>query len=114
MAIAAVLSPLLLMFGLKYGIVDWGRSYLMEDPRYSEIKLLASKSFEKDWFEQMRNRQDVDFVILKRKKDSVCRIRRRLPYETCLRSHQRGERLFKKEPSFDGTIFSDEAGGKEA
>ena len=63
MAIAAVLSPLLLMFGLKYGIVDWGRSYLMEDPRYSEIKLLASKSFEKDWFEQMRNRQDVDFVI---------------------------------------------------
>jgi putative ABC transport system permease protein len=63
MAIASVLAPLLLMFGLKYGIIKWGTDYLKNDPRYREIRPLASKTFEKEWFEEMRHRPDTGFVI---------------------------------------------------
>lgn len=63
MAIAAVLAPLLLLFGLKYGIINWGREYLTQDPIYREIRPMASKSFNKKWFEQMAARDDVAFVM---------------------------------------------------
>ncbi len=63
MAISAVLSPLLLLFGLKFGIIDWGRNYLAQDPRYREIRPLASKSFDKTWFASMHKRPDVAFII---------------------------------------------------
>ncbi len=63
LAITAVLSPLLLLFGLKYGIIDWGRSYLKEDPRYREIRPLVSRSFEKDWFEAIREQLDIEFIV---------------------------------------------------
>ncbi len=63
MAISAVLSPLLLLFGLKFGIIDWGRNYLAQDPRYREIRPLTSKSFDKAWFARMKNRPDVAFII---------------------------------------------------
>jgi len=63
MAIAAVLAPLLLLFGLKYGIITWGREYLTQDPLYREIRPMTSKSFNKEWFEQMEQRDDVAFVM---------------------------------------------------
>lgn len=63
LAITAVLSPLLLLFGLKYGIIDWGRSYLKEDPRYREIRPLVSRSFEKDWFEAIGEQLDIEFIV---------------------------------------------------
>ena len=63
MAIAAVLAPLLLLFGLKYGIITWGREYLTQDPLYREIRPMTSKSFNKEWFEQMEKRDDVAFVM---------------------------------------------------
>lgn len=63
MAISAVLSPLLLLFGLKYGIIEWGRDYLTQDPRYREVRPLTSKSFTKQWFEKMEEKEIVDFII---------------------------------------------------
>jgi len=63
MAISAVLSPLLLLFGLKYGIIEWGRDYLTQDPRYREVRPLTSKSFNKEWFEQMGRQGDVAFIV---------------------------------------------------
>jgi len=63
MAISAVLSPLLLLFGLKYGIIDWGTSHLVNDPRYREIRPNISKSFEKNWFSHLKRRGDVAFVV---------------------------------------------------
>ncbi|MEE4357371.1 MAG: hypothetical protein V2I97_12970, partial [Desulfococcaceae bacterium] len=63
LAITAVLSPLLLMFGLKFGIIDVALNFMMTDPRYREIRPLASRSFDKEWFEQMRQRPDVNFII---------------------------------------------------
>ncbi|NPA08715.1 MAG: hypothetical protein GXO46_06995, partial [Chlorobi bacterium] len=63
MAISAVLSPLLLLFGLKYGIIDWGTKHLVNDPRYREIRPNISKSFDKNWFDTLKNRDDVAFVV---------------------------------------------------
>jgi len=63
MAITAVLSPLLLMFGLKFGIIDTALGFMMTDPRYREIRPLASRTFEPEWFDRMKQRPDVDFII---------------------------------------------------
>lgn len=63
MAIAAVLSPLLLLFGLKYGTIETLRYRLVQDPRNRVIKPLTSRSFSKEWFEQLRGRPEVGFLI---------------------------------------------------
>lgn len=63
MAISAVLAPLLLLFGLKYGIIEWGREYLTQDPRYREIRPLASKTFTGEWFETIRKRAGVAYAV---------------------------------------------------
>jgi putative ABC transport system permease protein len=63
LAIAAVLSPLMLLFGLKYGIITQLSHILMEDPVYREIKPLATRSYDRQWFEQTAKRPDVAFVI---------------------------------------------------
>lgn len=63
MAIAAVLSPLLLLFGLKYGTIETLRYRLVQDPRNREIRPMVSKSFTRDWFDQLRKRPDVAFVV---------------------------------------------------
>lgn len=63
LAIAAVLSPLLLLFGLKYGIIDWGTEHLKENPHYREVRPMVSKSFTNKWFEELGAREDVAFVM---------------------------------------------------
>lgn len=63
MAIAAVLSPLLLLFGLKYGTIETLRFRLVQDPRNREIRPLISRSFSHEWFAQISQRPDVGFVI---------------------------------------------------
>jgi putative ABC transport system permease protein len=62
MAVAAVLSPLLLLFGLKYGTIETLRFRLVQDPRNREIRPLVSKSFAKAWIDDMRRRADVAFI----------------------------------------------------
>src|SRR6266446_5205669 len=62
MAVAAVLSPLLLLFGLKYGTIETLRFRLVQDPRNREIRPLVSKSFAKAWIEDIRRRADVAFI----------------------------------------------------
>jgi len=63
MAIAAVLSPLLLLFGLKFGTIETLRHRLIMDPRNREIRPMVSKSFTRQWFDQMRQRHDVAFIV---------------------------------------------------
>jgi putative ABC transport system permease protein len=62
MAVAAVLSPLLLLFGLKYGTIETLRFRLIQDPRNREIRPLVSKSFAKTWIEDLGRRADVAFI----------------------------------------------------
>lgn len=63
LAVAAVLSPLLLLFGLKYGTIETLRQRLVHDPKNREIRPLASSTFNRDWFDEMRSRPDVGFVV---------------------------------------------------
>lgn len=62
-SIVAVVAPLLLLFGLKFGIVSQLRAELLSDPRNLEIRMLASAKLEPAWFEKMRISEGVGFVI---------------------------------------------------
>ncbi|MFO1522309.1 MAG: ABC transporter permease [Kiritimatiellia bacterium] len=63
LAIAAVLSPLLLLFGLKYGTIETLRRRLIEDPRNREIRPMVSTTFAREWFDTWRGRSDVAFLV---------------------------------------------------
>ena len=63
LALAAVLIPLLVLFGLKYGIITNLIDPLIQNPRYRELAPVASGSFAPEWFEDMQARPEVAFVV---------------------------------------------------
>jgi putative ABC transport system permease protein len=63
LALAAVLIPLLVLFGLKYGIITNLLDPLIENPRYREVAPIGSGNYEPAWFDEMRGRDDVAFVV---------------------------------------------------
>lgn len=65
LALAGVLTPLLVLFGLKYGVVSNLLDPLIENPRYREIAPLTSGNYDAAWIEAMRARSDVAFVVPK-------------------------------------------------
>ncbi|WP_437887964.1 ABC transporter permease [Phytobacter sp. V91] len=62
-SLVAVIAPLLLLFGLRFGIVSQLQNDLASDPRNLEIRMLSSGSYDDGWIEQLRQRPDVGFVI---------------------------------------------------
>ncbi len=62
-SIATVLGPVLVLFGLKYGIVGGMINSLIEEPRNREITPISSGRFNQAWFEALAKRKDVEFVI---------------------------------------------------
>lgn len=62
-SLVAVIAPLLLLFGLRFGIVSQLQDDLAKDPRNLEIRMLSSGSYDQHWIEQLRQRPDVGFVI---------------------------------------------------
>ncbi|UCE54787.1 MAG: FtsX-like permease family protein [Desulfobacterales bacterium] len=63
MGLAAVLAPLLVLFGVKSGIINTMSDRLIQDPRNREISPVGSGRYGTDWFSAMRDRPDVAFVI---------------------------------------------------
>ena len=65
LSVSAIIAPLLLLFGLKNGIIDTMRDRLLEDPSSREIfpKDRQNKPFPDDWFTRTMERPEVDFVI---------------------------------------------------
>ena len=63
LALSAVLIPLLVLFGLKYGIITNLLDPLIENPQYREIAPIGSGNYDPAWFEELRNRDDVAFVV---------------------------------------------------
>ncbi len=63
LALSAVLLPLLVLFGLKFGIIGNLLEPLKEDPRYRQILPAGSGSYGPDWFEAMAARADVAFIV---------------------------------------------------
>ena len=62
-ALAAVLAPLLVLFGLKSGIVTTMTERLRADPRNREITLRGHRHLDAAWFATLRAREDVGFVL---------------------------------------------------
>jgi putative ABC transport system permease protein len=61
--LAAVLAPLLVLFGLKFGLIDTLEKRLVEDPRSRELILVGTGQFTRAWIEDLRRRPDVLFAI---------------------------------------------------
>jgi putative ABC transport system permease protein len=78
LALAAVLIPLLVLFGLKYGIITNLLDPLIENPRYREIAPTTAGRYDGAWFDAMRARPDVTFVV-PRTRSIAATIRLRAP-----------------------------------
>jgi putative ABC transport system permease protein len=63
LGLAAVLAPLLLLFGVKSGIINTMADRLIEDPRNREVTPVGSGRYGGDWFSVASKRPDVAFVI---------------------------------------------------
>jgi putative ABC transport system permease protein len=63
LALAAVLGPMMVLFGLKFGIVGAMVDQLVEDPINREIRPVGSGYYDNDWLESVRGRPDVAFLV---------------------------------------------------
>lgn len=63
LALAAVLAPLLVLFGLKSGIVTTMRDRLLADPRNLEIVMVGSYRLEPAWFASLRDQPGIGFLM---------------------------------------------------
>ncbi|HEX2890173.1 ABC transporter permease [Vineibacter terrae] len=63
LALAAVLAPLLVLFGLRFGVVQTLTERLAGDPRNLEIVPVGAGRFDKAWFDSARAWPEVAFVI---------------------------------------------------
>ncbi len=65
LALSSVLAPMLILFGLKFGIVQSMIVELVENPINREIRPIGSGRYNDAWIDAYRNRQDVEFIIPK-------------------------------------------------
>ncbi len=63
LALAAVLAPMMILFALKFGIVGSMMEQLIEDPRNREIRPVGSGHYDPAWFDAVRARPEVAFVV---------------------------------------------------
>jgi putative ABC transport system permease protein len=63
LALMAVLAPLLILFGLKFGLVDTMTQRLIQAPANREIQPLGSRTYDQAWFERIGARPDVAFLV---------------------------------------------------
>jgi putative ABC transport system permease protein len=63
LALAAVLGPMLVLFGLKFGIVGNMLDELIQNPENREIRPIGSGRFDRPWFDTMQKRGDVAFIV---------------------------------------------------
>lgn len=63
LALAAVLGPMMVLFGLKFGVVGAMVDSLVEDPRNREIRPVGSGRYDADWITAVRARPEVGFLV---------------------------------------------------
>lgn len=61
-SIVAIVAPLLLLFGLKFGIVSQMRAELLADPRNLEVRMLGSAKLDDAWFARFKQTPGLGFV----------------------------------------------------
>jgi len=60
---AAIIAPLLILFGIKFGIIETMSNRLINDPKNLEIRPVSSRSYTLAWFESVKKNDKIDFVI---------------------------------------------------
>ena len=63
LALATVLAPLLILFGVRNGVIGNLQERLLQDPRNLEIVPVGSGKYGKAFFEELRKRPDVGYVV---------------------------------------------------
>ena len=63
LALAAVLGPMMVLFGLKFGIVGGMLDDLIEEPSKREIRPVGSGRYDKEWIGAIQIRDDVEFIV---------------------------------------------------
>ena len=61
-ALAAVISPLLVLLGLKHGTIQTLRERLVEDPVFREIRPTQTREFAPEWFDDLAAWPGVGFL----------------------------------------------------
>src|SRR5690606_30801679 len=62
-SLIAVIAPLLLLFGLKNGIVSQLRHQLLDDPRTREVRITGNGNYDFSWLQRLAERPEVGFSI---------------------------------------------------
>lgn len=62
-AIAGVLAPLLVLFGLKTGVIEAMRAELVEDPVFREITPAETRNYPPEFFADIRNQPETEFMV---------------------------------------------------
>jgi putative ABC transport system permease protein len=65
LSLSSVLAPMMILFGLKFGIVHTMVVELVENPINREIRPIGSGRYNDAWIDAYRDRQDVEFIIPK-------------------------------------------------
>jgi len=63
LGLAAVLGPMMVLFGLKFGIVGGMMDQLIEDPGNREVRPIGSGRYDQAWLDSVRERPDVVFLV---------------------------------------------------
>jgi putative ABC transport system permease protein len=63
LALMAVLAPLLVLFGLKFGLVDTLAQRLVQSPSNREIIAVGSGDYDQAWIDRIAGLPDVAFVV---------------------------------------------------
>jgi putative ABC transport system permease protein len=62
-SVISVITPLLLLFSLKYGVVSQLREQLLNDPQNLEVKIVGNLQFTSEMFEWIKKQPETAFVI---------------------------------------------------
>ena len=65
LALAAVLAPMMVLFGLKFGIVSQMADELVQDPANREIRPIGSGHYTPAWFDALAAQPGVGFLVPK-------------------------------------------------
>ena len=63
LSLAAVLTPLLVLYGVKFGVVAAMTDRMLNDPKNLEISPVSSAHFGQDFFAEMQKHPDVAFIL---------------------------------------------------
>lgn len=63
LALAAVLGPMLVLFGLKFGIIGGMLDQLIEDPANREIRPIGSGRYDIAWLDKLRKTPEIAFLV---------------------------------------------------